>query len=254
MATLSTIESSYQNPNVQNFLKIIANAEGVKYGYNTLFGNTYIQSLAAHPNTLVPFKDKTGKTDYSTAAGAYQFLYGTWERLRKTFGFTNFGGRNQDLAAIALISEKGALSDVETGNYASAIKKLGGVWASLPSSQYKSTQPSKSWEEIGVAETETETPTGFKKWIMQTPAFKILLGGAGAANTVTNHPDGVLAGASQAAGDIGGMAQAYSSNIVEGAGNFALRAVVILAAIALVILGFYFMFKQEIAGAVKAVV
>lgn len=43
-------------------------------------------------------------------------------------------------------------------------------------------------------------------------------------------------------------------NLVDKAGNFALRAVVILVATGLVALGFYFMFKQEISNVIKAVV
>ncbi len=255
MATLADLEKSYTNPNVQQFLGIIAKAEGVKYGYNTLFGNSYIPSLAQHPNTKVPFTDKTGKLDYSTASGAYQFLYGTWERLKNTFGFKDFGGRNQDLGAIALIAEKGALKDVEKGDFKTAINKLGGVWASLPSSQYKNTQPSKTWEQLGLEEKQ-ETPTGIKKWFLEMPATKLFTFGVGASATVMNHENGVLAGAGEVAGQVGNAVGSYLpdvSGIVDGAGNFALRAVVILSAIAIIVLGFYFMFKQEITSVAKAV-
>lgn len=255
MATLGELEKSYANPNVQQFLGIIAKAEGVKYGYNTLFGNSYIPSLAQHPNTKVPFTDKNGKLDYSTASGAYQFLYGTWERLKNSFGFKDFGGRNQDLGAIALIQEKGALKDVEKGDFKNAINKLGGVWASLPSSQYKDTQPHKTWEQLGMSETQ-EAPTGIKKWFLEMPSTKLLTYGIGASATIMNNKDGVLAGAGEVAGQVGGAVSNYLpdvSGIVDGAGNFALRAVVILSAIAIIVLGFYFMFKQEITNVAKAV-
>jgi hypothetical protein len=43
--------------------------------------------------------------------------------------------------------QKGALNDVLKGNYQAAIQKLGGTWASLPSSPYA--QPRKSWDQIG---------------------------------------------------------------------------------------------------------
>lgn len=257
MATLGELEKSYTNPNVQQFLGIIAKAEGVKYGYNTLFGNSYIPSLAQHPNTKVPFTDKNGKLDYSTASGAYQFLYDTWERLKKQFGFKDFGGRNQDLGAIALIQEKGALKDVERGDFKTAINKLGGVWASLPSSQYKNTQPYKTWEQLGLEDkTTAEAPTGIKKWFLEMPATKLFTFGVGASATIMNHENGVLAGASEVAGQAVDVASSYMpdvSGIVDGAGNFALRAVVILSAIAIIVLGFYFMFKQEITSVAKAV-
>lgn len=257
MATRTTLEQSYQNANVQSFLKLIADAEGVKYGYNTLFGNTYFSNLSQHPNILVPFKQSDGTMNKSSAAGAYQFLNDTWTRLKNKFGFTSFSGKNQDLAAIALIEEKGALYDVMRGDFKTAVNKLGGVWASLPSSQYKDTQPSKTWEQIGLNNKDSSAaPTGIKKWLLEMPATKLFSVGVGAAATVQNNEDGILAGMGEAAGQIGGAVGNYMPDIggyVDNAGNFALRAVVILAAIAIIVLGFYFMFKQEIASAVKAV-
>lgn len=255
MATLADLEKSYTNPNVQQFLGIIAKAEGVKYGYNTLFGNSYIPSLAQHPNKKVPFRKKDGTMDDSTAAGAYQFLIATWSRLKKQFGFKDFGGRNQDLGAIALIAEQGALKDVEKGDFKTAINKLGGVWASLPSSHYKAEQGYKTWEQLGLEEKQ-ETPTGIKKWFLEMPATKLFTFGVGASATVMNHENGVLAGAGEVAGQVGNAVGSYLpdvSGIVDGAGNFALRAVVILSAIAIIVLGFYFMFKQEITSVAKAV-
>lgn len=240
MATINDLQQSYQNQNVREFLKLIADAEGVKYGYNTLFGNSYLPSLASHPNQLVPFTQKDGTINYSSAAGAYQFLFDTWERLKRKFGFNDFGGVNQDLGAIALIAEKGALGDVEKGDFKTAINKLGGVWASLPSSKYKDTQPSKTWGQIGMGET------GVKKWMLDLPGIKILTGAAGAINEVKTNEGGVLAGA-------GEVIKGYTPDYVGEAGNFALRAVVIVSAVALVILGFYFMFKQEINSTIEAV-
>ena len=43
-------------------------------------------------------------------------------------------------------------------------------------------------------------------------------------------------------------------NLVDKAGNFALRAVVILVATGLIMIGFYFMFKDQVKDLVKAVV
>lgn len=257
MATRATLEQSYQNTNVKSFLKLIANAEGVKYGYNTLFGNTYFSDLTQHPNILVPFKQKDGTMNKSSAAGAYQFLISTWNRLKNKFGFSDFSGKNQDLAAIALIEEQGALDDVIRGDFQSAVNKLGGIWASLPSSKYKGTQPYKTWEQIGVEnKPTTESPTGIKKWFLEMPSTKLFTLGVGTSATVMGHENGVLAGASEIAGQAVNAASSYMpdmSGIVDGAGNFALRAVVILSAIAIIVLGFYFMFKQEITSVAKAV-
>lgn len=42
-------------------------------------------------------------------------------------------------------------------------------------------------------------------------------------------------------------------NLVDAAGNFALRAVVVIVATGLIMLGFYFMFQSNIKGITKAV-
>lgn len=130
------------NQNVRKLLDVIAAAEGVKHGYNTIFGNERFGNLSAHPNVRKQFKQTNGKTNYTTAAGRYQFLKGTWDSLSRQYGLKDFSPQSQDIGAIALIMQKGALNDVLKGNYQSAIKKLGGTWASLPSSPYA--QPRRS--------------------------------------------------------------------------------------------------------------
>ena len=89
------------NPNIRATLDTIAKAEGVKYGYQTLYGNTKFQSLDKHPKILVT---KWGIT--SSAAGRYQILYKTWENISKRLGLESFSPENQDIAALYLIDEK----------------------------------------------------------------------------------------------------------------------------------------------------
>ncbi|GEM_PF-4559124 len=144
MAKLSQLYQAYQDPNVRKFLNFIAQAEGVKHGYNTMFGNERFQSLGAHPNVRKAFKQTDGRTNYTTAAGRYQFLNSTWNNLAKRYGFRDFSPQAQDLGAIALIAGRGALDDVLKGNWQAAIQKTGKEWASLPSSTYK--QGKRSWE------------------------------------------------------------------------------------------------------------
>ncbi|WP_180072224.1 glycoside hydrolase family 104 protein [Acinetobacter sp. YH12200] len=144
MAKLSEIQQAYANPNVRKYLDFIAQAEGVKHGYNTMFGNERIASLGAHPNVRKEFKQTDGKTNFTTAAGRYQFLNSTWNNLAKQYGFRDFSPQSQDMGAIALIAQRGALDDVLNGNWQSAIQKTGKEWASLPSSTYK--QGKRSWD------------------------------------------------------------------------------------------------------------
>lgn len=137
-------ESLLNNPNVRTMLNLIAKAEGVKWGYNTLFGNQKIDNLTAHPNLKKAFKQTDGKTNYTTAAGRYQFLKGTWDGLARQLGLNDFSPRSQDLGAIALLAQNGALPHVLKGDYQTAVKKSGGTWASLPSSKYA--QPKRGWD------------------------------------------------------------------------------------------------------------
>jgi muramidase (phage lysozyme) len=151
-------ESLLNNPNVRTMLNLIAKAEGVKWGYNTLFGNQKIDNLTAHPNLKKAFKQTDGKTNYTTAAGRYQFLKGTWDGLARQLGLNDFSPRSQDLGAIALLAQNGALPYVLKGDYQTAVKKSGGTWASLPSSNYA--QPKRGWDfvtkQLGAQNLQTQ--------------------------------------------------------------------------------------------------
>lgn len=146
MATRQELEKALSNPNVRKMLDVIANAEGVKHGYNTIFGNERSDDLKTHPNVKKEFTQTDGKKNSTTAAGRYQFLKGTWDSVSKKYGLTDFSPKNQDLAAVALILGRGALGDVIKGDFTKAVSKLGDEWASLPSSNYA--QPKKSWRDI----------------------------------------------------------------------------------------------------------
>jgi muramidase (phage lysozyme) len=133
------------NPNVRSFLDMISAAEGTtKHGYNTLFGGGKMESLADHPRMLFDFTETTGRPNKTTAAGRYQFLSNTWDEQAKKLGLPDFGERSQDLAAVNLLQERGILPDVLQGNWETAVKKSGPIWASLPSSTYP--QPRQSNE------------------------------------------------------------------------------------------------------------
>src|SRR5437899_546093 len=47
--------------------------------YDVLYGGAKFDSMDEHPNVRVPFVDpRSGKDNYSTAAGAYQINFPTW--------------------------------------------------------------------------------------------------------------------------------------------------------------------------------
>lgn len=169
MATKQDLIKARNDPNVLKFLNLIARAEGTeKYGYNTAFGGDYFGDLSQHPNIKKNFKQTDGKVNSSGASGRYQFLNSTWNGLSKKYGFEDFGAVNQDLGAIALITEKGALKDVQSGNYKKAIDKLGNIWASFPSSPYK--QHKRSYEYLLGKEYAANTPQSLGSALNYNPA------------------------------------------------------------------------------------
>lgn len=139
---LEEYQALSQNPNVRTFLDLIAKTEGVKHGYNTLFGNKKFESFADHPRQSFTFTQTDGKKNKTTAAGRYQFLKGTWDDVAKKLGLSDFSPANQDIAAIELMRQNGSLKAALAGDYATAVSRAGSTWASLPSSPYA--QPKKS--------------------------------------------------------------------------------------------------------------
>jgi hypothetical protein len=71
------------------------------------------------------------KIQGSTAAGRYQFLNSTWNGLARQYGFENFSPQNQDVGALALLDQLGALDDVLKGDYNAAIPKIKNTWVAF---------------------------------------------------------------------------------------------------------------------------
>ena len=159
MATKQDLINARNDPNVLKFLNLIARAEGTeKYGYNTAFGGDYFGDLSQHPNIKKNFKQTDGKVNSSGASGRYQFLNNTWNGVSKAYGLEDFGAFNQDLGAIALITESGALKDVQGGNFKRAVDKLGSQWASFPSAPKAYKQKTRSYEFLLGKDYAANTP------------------------------------------------------------------------------------------------
>jgi muramidase (phage lysozyme) len=115
------------------FLAMIRKSEGTAgpNGYRTFYGGSLFSDLSAHPNT-----PHTAAGITSTAAGAYQFLFRTWEECRRALSLPDFSPESQDAAAVFLIKRRGALPDVDAGNFAAAVAACRKEWASLPGAGY----------------------------------------------------------------------------------------------------------------------
>jgi muramidase (phage lysozyme) len=115
------------------FLAMIRKSEGTAgpNGYRTFYGGSLFSDLSEHPNVK-----HTAAGITSTAAGAYQFLYRTWEECRRALDLPDFTPASQDAAAVFLVKRRGALGDVDAGNFAAAVEKCAKEWASLPGAGY----------------------------------------------------------------------------------------------------------------------
>ncbi|MEG4224980.1 glycoside hydrolase family 104 protein [Microcoleus sp. N9_B2] len=128
----SRLDSIGPERRVKAFLDTIAAAEGTASpdGYRTQYTGTKFVSFQDHPREMRCGR-RYGKKLCSDAAGRYQFLSTTWDRFAKKFSVSDFSPENQDLMAIELIREKGALEDIEAGRLESAVRKLAYIWPSF---------------------------------------------------------------------------------------------------------------------------
>ncbi|MEG4107867.1 glycoside hydrolase family 104 protein [Microcoleus sp. S13_C5] len=128
----SRLDSIGPERRVKAFLDTIAAAEGTASpdGYRTLYTGTKFVSFQDHPREMRCGR-RYGKKLCSDAAGRYQFLSTTWDRFAKKFSISDFSPQNQDLVAVELIREKGALEDIEAGRLEPAVRKLAYIWPSF---------------------------------------------------------------------------------------------------------------------------
>jgi len=131
--------------NVRKFLDFLGRAENADY--NTVVGGGRFADFTRHPKTV----GLTTKEGPSTAAGKYQITGTTYDDVAPKLGIRDFSPDSQDRIAVELIRRNGALEDVRKGDFQSAINKLGGTWASLPSSPYSQSKRSQEWvqKELG---------------------------------------------------------------------------------------------------------
>lgn len=133
--TLTDLRRALGHPNVAAFLRVIRAGESSQTddAYRMMFGGGLFDVAGGwrHPNVV---NHAAGLS--STAAGAYQFLFRTWDGLTRQYPFPDFAPKCQDMGAVALIAGRGALQDVLDGRLDAAIAKCNREWASLPGSPY----------------------------------------------------------------------------------------------------------------------
>ena len=142
MATDTQLKRRQENeafrkmPVVRAMLDGIAAAEGADWG--TLVydkpGTQTIRDFSQHPGIT---RDRiiNGKRTKSSAAGRFQIIKKTWNGAAvRAQGLTDFTPQSQELAAIELLRQRGALDDLLAGNLKGAMEKAGKEWAGIPNS------------------------------------------------------------------------------------------------------------------------
>lgn len=100
-------------------------------GYNVINGGGRFDSFSDHPR-------QRGAGGTSTAAGKYQFVMRTWDRVAGANGFRDFSPENQDRGAWWLAQQdyktntgRDLMTDLRAGNYSSIRRGLASTWEGI---------------------------------------------------------------------------------------------------------------------------
>ena len=188
MTERQILEQFGKTPAGQKLLKTIRFAEGTAgpKGYQTMFGGGTFSDMSRHPDKVI----KSGGYA-SAAAGAYQFLPGTWQGQASRLGLKSFSPEEQDIAALGLARNRlmdiGGLATVQKEGLSQRVAAaLSPEWASFPTETGRSYygQPVKSLsqlqqvfgQEAAPAATAAPAPKKDKKSVEQILASSLGLG------------------------------------------------------------------------------
>lgn len=135
------------NPALPQFLSLVAFSEGTDTGLDDGYGvivsgvdgaHTFTD-YSAHPFAAgrPPIVVRENPPLHSTASGRYQLILPTWHYLQSKLRLLDFSPLSQDLAALELIHERGAVLDIEQGEVELAIQICSNIWASFPGNNYQ---------------------------------------------------------------------------------------------------------------------
>jgi muramidase (phage lysozyme) len=93
--------------------------------------------LSNHTGTFSDYSTHPPMIGIHSPAGAYQIVRKTWKDIGEELGLTDFSPHTQDLIATRILSNKGAISLIESG-HAEAVGLAKGTWAALPGSGHQS--------------------------------------------------------------------------------------------------------------------
>lgn len=121
-------------PEAYALLNAIASTESAG-NWNVIYGGSRFDNYDQHPREYVEIKSGPNKGKYSSAAGKYQILASTYDRVAPKLGITDFSPESQQKIAWYLANEAygpGLQEALEAGDLGTVAKRLAPVWTSLP--------------------------------------------------------------------------------------------------------------------------
>lgn len=129
------LRSALSHPNVQAFARTVRAGESRQddRAYFMRYGGAgqapkYFEDLSAHPHIF----ERTPGGQVSSASGAFQATFTTWEEERLRWGFPDFSPASQDEFFVSRLIYRQALEDVKAGRFWEACRKCSTEWTSLP--------------------------------------------------------------------------------------------------------------------------
>jgi tape measure domain-containing protein len=132
---ISALEELLEDPRIKAMLATLRFSEGA--GYGTKVGGKQHDVTGLKDTSIVHVgRDKRGKELYSSADGGYQIINKTEKGLQRALGQLPFDEHGQDLRAVYLMIQRGAIEPLLRGDLLRAVQDLNKEWASLPGSPY----------------------------------------------------------------------------------------------------------------------
>ncbi|ALU42820.1 SpvB/TcaC N-terminal domain-containing protein [Pseudoalteromonas rubra] len=129
-------ERQLKDPRVKAMLDMLGEAES-NGRYNVRNGGDTFDSFGSHPGR---------HTNGNSAAGKYQFTEATWDEYSGKLGLEDFSPHSQDLAAVKLMDQVGAIDELMRDNPIGAISRIGRRWEAFPYSVHSSGSFGSSYE------------------------------------------------------------------------------------------------------------
>ena len=151
-----------KNPNIQAFLKAVANAEGG--GYDFKYG-----AVKGKKNDRWRFTDYSthpgpGNGGVTTASGMYQINKITWQdHGERRMGLTDFTPETQDLIAVSMLQGLGVIDQIKDGDIEAGVSQASKQWAALPQGKGKAGRYNQPYVEFERFETAYRAAGGTAK-------------------------------------------------------------------------------------------